>query len=414
MRLPFLAPLVAAIVMIGCDGDGGLLTPADPTPTSRPAATGSPTLGTAPTPASPAPLPLPTPLPTPPPFAVTHLIANTDGDGVAERNACRDDARTSAPGAGIPDAMAVQVLHGDCPGWARVVTEDGRQTWIRLRYLASVDPPVLPRAFVPDASWQDVAVALDEDGQACVAAALAGHGVGTDVLQRAVLADSFAEPAPAWLVAMAPCIGADLAAEVLVADVMETFGPASGPVLQCVRSFALELFAIDPSATVVGDPREASPDARPAFVALLDICLGDALARGLLQEAALPAGVTAESRVACVRDAMRPHLGDLFDAEPGVDHVTLVPTEMVDHDVRPDRYLRRPGLALTQFTAAVFGCVPEALWAVMYEGTVGRAPTLAELECITGKVPADAIDRVLAQDASVGVALTDAIEACEA
>ena len=382
MRLPLLAPLVAAIVMIGCDGDGGLLTPADPTPTSQPAATASPTLGAAPRPASPTPLPLP----TPPPFAVTHLIANTDGDGVAERNACRDDARTSAPGAGIPDAMAVQVLHSDCPGWARVVTEDGRQTWIRLRYLASVDPPVLPRVFVPDASWQDVAVALDEDGQACVAAALAGHGVGTDVLQRPVLADSFAEPAPAWLVAMAPCIGADLAAEVVVADVIETFGPASGPVLQCVRSFALELFAIDPSATVVGDPREASPDARPAFVALLDICLGDALARDLLQEAALPAGVTAESRVACVRDAMRPHLGDLFDAEP----------------------------ALTQFTAAVFGCVPEALWAVMYEGTVGRAPTLAELECITSKVPADAIDRVLAQDTSVGVALADAIEACEA
>ena len=43
------------------------------------------------------------------PPAPARLIMHTGGDGVAVRDDCRDDARVSAPGAGIAEGAAVHV-----------------------------------------------------------------------------------------------------------------------------------------------------------------------------------------------------------------------------------------------------------------------------------------------------------------
>ena len=268
MRWPLLLPLVVGLVM-ACDGDAELLSPTDSAPAAQAdaPATASPTPDTA----APTPAPLtPSPTPTAQPFAPTHHIANTGGVGVAVRDGCRDDARVSAPGAGIPEQTMVQLLatSGDCPGWTRVVTEEGRQTWIRLRYLASADPFTWP-GDIATATWRDITAALGAEGPACAAAALASHGAGAGVLQRPVLAPDVpaGSATPAWLAAIAPCIGHDLAAEVFVAGAADEFGPLGAAATRCVRSFVAEIFAIDPPAIVVDDLAELSSWAPKATVA---------------------------------------------------------------------------------------------------------------------------------------------------
>ncbi len=74
---------------------------------------------------------------------VTRLeVADTDGDGVSVRDACDDARRSSAPGDGIPEGTAVLLIArgaGPCIEWMLVQAPDGRESWVRLRYLA---PPL--------------------------------------------------------------------------------------------------------------------------------------------------------------------------------------------------------------------------------------------------------------------------------
>ena len=75
---------------------------------------------------------------TPEPTLLT--IAGTDGEGVSVRDACDDARRISAPGKGIAEGTTVQLLEsgeGDCADWMLVQAPDGRESWVRSRYLAA-------------------------------------------------------------------------------------------------------------------------------------------------------------------------------------------------------------------------------------------------------------------------------------
>ena len=54
------------------------------------------------------------------------------------RDACDDGARVSAPGQGIPEETVVTLIaagEGDCAEWMHVRASDGRESWVRSRYL---------------------------------------------------------------------------------------------------------------------------------------------------------------------------------------------------------------------------------------------------------------------------------------
>ena len=68
-------------------------------------------------------------------------VANTDGQGVASRDACIDDAQSSAPGDGIPDGAEVEILQvgeAACADWMHVRDNRGRESWVRAQYLAVI------------------------------------------------------------------------------------------------------------------------------------------------------------------------------------------------------------------------------------------------------------------------------------
>ena len=73
------------------------------------------------------------------PLPLYIRIANTDGEGVAVRDACDDAARISARGEGIPDASRVEFLTGgrdECAGWMQVRDDKNRESWVRAQFLA--------------------------------------------------------------------------------------------------------------------------------------------------------------------------------------------------------------------------------------------------------------------------------------
>jgi hypothetical protein len=67
-------------------------------------------------------------------------IVATDGQGVASRNGCSDDARLTDDG--IPEGAQVRIIESGaatCAGWVYVEWQ-GRRTWVRDRYLSSSSP----------------------------------------------------------------------------------------------------------------------------------------------------------------------------------------------------------------------------------------------------------------------------------
>ena len=83
-------------------------------------------------------------------------IAGTDGEGVSVRDACDDARRISAPGKGIAEGTTVQLIEpgeGDCADWMLVQVPDGRESWVRSRYLA-VSPQAPSASRAPTATPQ--------------------------------------------------------------------------------------------------------------------------------------------------------------------------------------------------------------------------------------------------------------------
>ena len=105
--------------------------------------------------------PTPVAAATTPPTATPEpnfKIANTDGDGVAVRDACDDGARVSAPGEGIPEETVVELIAaggGDCAEWMHVRAPDGRESWVRSRYLDALPVALAPAQAQASASARD-------------------------------------------------------------------------------------------------------------------------------------------------------------------------------------------------------------------------------------------------------------------
>ena len=134
--------LTVALLAVACTAEeqtGPASTPvATRMPTATPQRTPTPTAtGTAVSTAALTPTPTAaTATPTP----ALLVIAGTDGDGVSVRDACDDERRISAPGEGIPEGTTVQLIsagEGSCAEWMLIEAPDGRESWVRTRYLAT-------------------------------------------------------------------------------------------------------------------------------------------------------------------------------------------------------------------------------------------------------------------------------------
>lgn len=129
----------------------GCVEPVDP-PEESPTTTTTQPMTPTPT-RTPQPTPTPTATPTP-----SFKIANTDGDGVAVRDACDDAARISAPGQGIREGTVVEWIEtgdGDCADWMYVSDPGGRETWVRSQYLEAL--PATPVSSRPRESTPEPA-----------------------------------------------------------------------------------------------------------------------------------------------------------------------------------------------------------------------------------------------------------------
>ena len=124
-----------------CSAQTATATPAPATPTRTPAArTPTPTPTRTPTPVAPTPTPSEERLQTsnsrPLDSAFSSKIINTDGDEVALRYSCSDDARSgSAWREGTPVTITAEGT-GRCELWS-IATANGQSSWVRNAYLAS-------------------------------------------------------------------------------------------------------------------------------------------------------------------------------------------------------------------------------------------------------------------------------------
>ena len=196
---------------------------------------------------------------------------HTAGDGIAVRDDCRDDA-VSVPGDGIAEGAAVHVTGRDdaCPGWARAAAPDGRETWVRLRYLSA--PDTLP-AVAPGATWRDVRALLDDDGRACVDTELTEHGAPAAALDVPVLDTDGLPPSPSWAFALASCIDTPTATAILTTDARAGFRPDQSAAAACVVAYATELHEIVPQLTVMRASDPITDDVLDYLVGMFDNCL---------------------------------------------------------------------------------------------------------------------------------------------
>ena len=120
--------LGSALLLVACGDEEQSEPPADgSTPIAEAAAATPPRTAT--------PGSTPEPAPTP---ETARAIGNTDGNGVAFRSACSDDART---GGAWPEGAVVSVTgigDGKCTGWA-LVEAGGVTSWVREQYLVLVE-----------------------------------------------------------------------------------------------------------------------------------------------------------------------------------------------------------------------------------------------------------------------------------
>lgn len=68
------------------------------------------------------------------------FVTNTDGSGVARRDACNDEARVA--GLGLAEGVQVTVVapgSGSCAGWTQVEVA-GQRSWVRQEYLSATAP----------------------------------------------------------------------------------------------------------------------------------------------------------------------------------------------------------------------------------------------------------------------------------
>ena len=71
----------------------------------------------------------------------TAYIANVGSGGLIERNACLDQSRVSGTGWFDGDEITItEVGTGECDGWTRISSNDGRESWVLSEYLSDEQP----------------------------------------------------------------------------------------------------------------------------------------------------------------------------------------------------------------------------------------------------------------------------------
>ena len=178
--LPYVGAGTVALLVFGMVVGGGADEPM-PSPT---AATSSPTATATPT-RTPAPTVIATRSSTATPEP-SFAIANTDGIGVSVRDACDDARRVSASGDGIAEGTVVRLVapgKGECTEWMLVRAPDGRESWVRSRYLEAT-VPATPQP-TPTASPSPTPTLTVLDRQCLEWGRLTGHASGlTEAMVR--------------------------------------------------------------------------------------------------------------------------------------------------------------------------------------------------------------------------------------
>ena len=173
-------------------------------------------------------------------------VVNSGAGGVAVRTACEQAARSSAPGHGIAEGTAARLLqagNGDCAGWAYVVTEDGRESWIRLRYLSRAGAFLWPEA-ITSTTWATVLATARDKNRTCINAALKNEFAEALVLDRLVVIDFQFLEASAFR-----CLDDDtlvaLATEATVIAPGLAAMHSAASTRECLRPFIAEIVARD-------------------------------------------------------------------------------------------------------------------------------------------------------------------------
>ena len=269
--------IIAAALVIGCtstpepaaehgEPDPPAATaPAATAPATAPAtatpATATPAAATpaaAPTAAAPT---AAAPTATPPgPQGRLRRIVNTEGDGVALRDECTDDSRSpDTAGQGFKEGAEVSGIQegtGECAGWALVTGHDGRQGWVRLRYLDHDEIPTWPHDVSTD-TWDRLIERLNAQQQDCVTSSLTA-----DELRLAEINTILSRRNFDWEGRIFACMSREdaiaLATAIGVAQYRsQNTDPAE--LTSCSMPFHAESAAIDQSTIITGDIVEGEP-----------------------------------------------------------------------------------------------------------------------------------------------------------
>ena len=239
---------------------------------------------------------------TAPAAPVVRVIAHTNGEGVALRDGCANERRVAgAAGQGFREGTYVHEIElgsEDCAGWALVMAADERRGWVRIRYLTQ--PPWSPwPGEVASDSWGAVLLLLNAGSQSCIHARL----VPSD-LEAAFTYPLLAAAAPAWAPAFASCLAEHEAAWLSytldMSALQQLAGAPGADVSSCLRSFTIEMAAVDRGALFSGLERSASGAEWRG--ALLTACV-EATLVAALDVVAAP-GDGHERTLECVRESL--------------------------------------------------------------------------------------------------------------
>ena len=193
-----------------------------------------------------------------PPANDSRRIVNTGGDGVALRSACTEGSRVpGTAGQGFREGSVVEEMDrgaAACRGWAFVAGSDGREGWVRLRYLASEDAAPWRNEPAP-ATWMTLLLQLDGAGQSCVQESL-----GPAEIAEAQELPLHADSTETWVQRFTACVPLEQAVSLALALIVSaatgepgTNGEDAAQALaDCYRPFLEEHAAIEHASLLAG------------------------------------------------------------------------------------------------------------------------------------------------------------------
>ena len=275
--------------------------------------------------ATPSPTASPAPAATQPrqPAAeATRRIVNTSGDGVALRDNCADESRVQgSTGRGFRDGDEVRAVRGgtaDCAGWLFVVNDDGRESWVRLRYLSAVDTTGWT-GNIATATWGVLFEDLSADERTCVEKAL----TRAEIEAAARLPLQGPDDDEPWVPRFVGCVTNERFARVTQSATMAVIselGDDPAVTASCYRPFIDELAAGDHSK-LFGVAPDQSGDS--LLIEARALCSGEALAKQMLAGAGLDPSAHRDE-VACIQNDIRIFLAAPMSKEASAKAVALL------------------------------------------------------------------------------------------